>query len=143
MAHRAFLFSVACALVLTGCMKAPNGGAGDNKQLAELQKQVAAAQQANKDLRTKIAARLAVTGDPLDDFFNAPEFWQCTYDSGWSDCANRCTKATSDGYKACIANNPPGPARQQCVNENAQRGSNCLKNCPVPNPDSGLSTCFM
>ena len=142
MAHRAILFSVACALALTSCSQGASGGGGD-KKLEELQKQVAAAQQQNKDLRTKIAARQALTGDPLGDFFGAPEFWQCTYDSGWSDCANRCTKATSAGYKACIENNPVGPARTQCINKNTESGQNCLKNCPRPRPDSGVSSCFM
>jgi len=140
MARSALLSIVACSLVLAGCNRETSGGG--SADLAELQKQVQAAQQSNKDLRMKIAARQAVTGNPLDDFFNAPEFWQCTYDSGWSDCAGRCTKATSAGYKACLQR-PEGPQRQQCIRENSLRGSNCLKNCPVPSPDSGLSSCFM
>ena len=117
------------------------GGGGD-KRIAELEKQVKAAQDQNRDLRTKMAARQALGQWGWDNFLSQPEFWQCTYDSAWSDCANRCTKATGEGAKICMQK-PEGPERQSCLQENAQRGSNCLKACPVPTESSGLSTCFM
>ena len=130
MRRTSFLLSLACALTLSGCDQAGRMGGGD-KRVAELEKQVAAAQAQNNDLRVKIAARQSLGQWGWDNFLREPEFWQCTYDSAWSDCASRCTKATNAGYKACLANHPEGPEREQCVRENALRGSNCLQNCPV------------
>ena len=132
MKRTAFLLSIGCALVIAGCDRPAHDGGGGGDRVAQLEKQVTAMKDRDRDLRTKMAARSAFPGgSPLDDFFASPEFWQCTYDSAWSDCASRCTKATSDGYKACLANHPPGPARVQCVEENSRRGSDCLRNCPV------------
>ena len=121
-------------LVLTGCEERAN-------RPADLEQRVAALEQQNRDLRTKMAASQSLLGgrSGLENFFDAPEFWQCTYDSGWSDCASRCTRQTRAGYQACLRNHPDGPQRQQCVQENAQRGSACLNACPRPDPTGGVN----
>ena len=129
MTRTAILLSIGGALILAGCDQA--GSMGGDKRIAELEKQVTAGQDQNRDLRTKMAARQSLGQWGWDNFLKSPEFWQCTYDSGWSDCASRCTKATNAGYQACLANNPEGPARQKCVADNAKSGSACLQNCPV------------
>ncbi len=125
----ALLLGAGCALVLAGC---DQSGMGGGKSIADLEKKIAAVEDQNRDLRAKMAAAQPfLNRSPLGNFFASPEFWQCTYDSSWSDCSSRCSKQTSDGYQACLANNPEGPKRQACVEENTQRGANCLANCPV------------
>ena len=124
------LLGIGVALSLAGCDQAGRGGGGGD--VAELQKQVTAVQDQNRDLRAKIAASQPfINRSPLGNFFANPEFWQCTYDSSWSDCSARCSKATAAGQKACEANHPEGDARKACVAENSARGANCLRNCPV------------
>lgn len=117
--------------LLSSCERSTAGGENVEKRVAELEKQVTAIQQQNRDLRAKARAMHVFGRSPLGDFFTSPEFWQCTYDSSWSDCSSRCSKQTSEGYNACIQNHPEGPERESCVKENTERGANCLKNCPV------------
>jgi hypothetical protein len=98
--------------------------------VAELEKQVAALQEQNRDTRAKLRAAHGFGRSPLEDFFASPEFWQCTYDSAWADCSSRCSKATQEGYKLCLQK-PEGPERINCINENSARGQACLRACPV------------
>ena len=124
-----FVVSVGCALLAIGCGGA--GGGGVDKRLADLEKKVTTLQDQNRDLRVKLRTSHAFPGgSPLQDFFNSPEFWQCAYDSSWSDCSSRCAKQTAERNKACL-DKPEGPERQQCVQQVALDGSNCLKACPV------------
>jgi len=134
------LLSVSCALVLAGCGQGGLGGGGGDKRLADIEKQVKDSQDQNRDLRTKMAAREALGDWGWNHFLHEPEFWQCTYDSGWSDCANRCTKQTSDGYKACMQK-PEGPVRNACIQANAENGASCLKSCPAPSINEGVTHC--
>ncbi|WP_205480388.1 hypothetical protein [Sphingomonas arenae] len=117
--------TLVCVIALAGCRESAPRQEG-------LEQRVVALEQQNRDLRMKMAASQSLLGGRtgLENFFDAPEFWECTYDSGWSDCASRCTKQTRAGYQACLSRHPEGPARQQCVTENAQRGSACLNACP-------------
>jgi hypothetical protein len=133
MTMKPLVVGLGCALLLIGCTGAPAGdGAGSaDKRLADLEKKVATLQDQNRDLRVKLRASHAFpTRSPIEDFFASPEFWQCTYDSSWSDCSSRCSKQTAERNKACL-DKPEGPQRQQCVEQAAQDGSTCLKNCPV------------
>jgi hypothetical protein len=126
------VLSLGSALLLFGCDHAAPGGGGVDKRVADLEKQVGTLQEQNRDLRVKLRLSHSFpTRSPLEDFFASPEFWQCTYDTSWSDCANRCSKQTSEGFQACIDNNPEGPGRVHCIEENTARGQNCLKACPV------------
>lgn len=141
MTMRAFVLSLGCALFVAGCNPAPAGGGATDKRLAELEKSVGALKAQNTDLRAKIRTRNAFPGrSPIDDFFNSPEFWECTYDSSWSDCASRCSKATADRNKACM-DKPEGPERVQCVEQAALDGSTCLKNCPVQTSPTDPPNC--
>ena len=82
MKRTAFLLSIGCALVIAGCDRPAHDGGGGGDRVAQLEKQVTAMKDRDRDLRTKMAARSAFPGgSPLDDFFASPEFWQCTYDS--------------------------------------------------------------
>lgn len=120
------------ALALAGCQQAaPAGGDAMEKRIADLEGQIGAAQEQNRDLRAKARAAHVFGRSPLGDFFARPEFWQCTYDSSWSDCAGRCSTQTSQGYKACLDKYPEGPGRVKCVDDNTTRGANCLRGCPV------------
>lgn len=116
------------AFILAACSPAPTGDS--EKRLAALEQKVTGLKAQNDDLRVKAAAVQSFPrGSPLDDFFASREFWECTYDSAWSDCARRCSKQTSDGAKIC-AQKPEGE-RLACFKENTDRGANCLKACPV------------
>jgi uncharacterized coiled-coil protein SlyX len=147
----AFVLSLTSALLLFGCDRATPGGGGVDKRVADLEKQVAGLQEQvaglqeqvaglqeqfaglqeqNRDVRAKLRAAHSFGRSPLEDLFASPEFWQCTYDSSWADCSNRCSKQTSDGYQACLTK-PEGPERVQCINENTATGQACLQACPV------------
>ena len=133
--------SLGCALLLASCTAPPTGGGGVDKRLAEVEKKVATLQAQNTDLRAKVRTSHAFpTGNPLTDFFNSPEFWQCTYDSSWSDCSSRCSKATSDRYKACLMK-PEGPERVNCINQSSADGAACLKACPVQTSPTDPPSC--
>ena len=139
----AFLIGLSCALALAACKPAPGGGpSGDaEKRLADLEKKVATLQTQNTDVRAKLrSVHSFPTRSPLEDFFAAPEFWECTYDSSWSDCSSRCSKATGERYKACLMK-PEGPERVTCINQAAMDGSACLKACPVQTSPTDPPSC--
>jgi hypothetical protein len=125
------VLSLGSALLLFACDRPATREASIDKRVADLEKQVGILTEQNRDLRIKARAVHAFGRSPLGDFFASAEFWQCTYDSSWADCSSRCSKATADGLAACKKNHPEGPARQECVDDNTERGENCLKNCPV------------
>lgn len=118
------------ATLLAGCnATVPAGNAASDKRVAALEKEVAMLKERDRDVRAKIRASHGWGNSPVEDFLSSPEFWECTYDSGWSDCANRCSAQTSSGYQACLQK-PEGPERVACVNDNSARGAACLKACP-------------
>ncbi|HYE29083.1 MAG TPA: hypothetical protein VEA61_12745 [Allosphingosinicella sp.] len=89
------------------------------------------AQERDRDLRIKIRLAQPFSGrSPLQDFFAAPEFWQCTYDSSWSDCSTRCAKDAADLRAEC-AKKTDAAEREKCYSEAAERVAHCVKNCPV------------
>lgn len=143
MKMKALVLGLGCALLLAGCNPASTGGAagGAEKRLADLEKKVGTLQAQNTDLRTKMRIRNSFPGrSPIDDFFASPEFWECTYDSSWSDCAKRCSDATGTRNKACLAM-PEGPKRVQCIEQAAADGSACLRACPVQTSPTDPPNC--
>ncbi len=143
---RALVLGVGCTLLLAACTPASTGGgaapAGAEKRLTDLEKKVATLQAQNTDLRAKLRTRAGFPGrSPIDDFFASPEFWECTYDSSWSDCSKRCSTATADRNKACMAI-PEGPKRVQCVDQAATDGAACLKACPVQTSPTDPLSCI-
>ncbi len=135
------VLSMGSALLFFGCERPTTGGGDVDKRVADLEKQVATLQERNRDLRAKARAAHVFGRSSLGDFFASAEFWQCTYDSSWSDCSSRCSKQTSDGQAACIKNHPEGPGRVSCINENTERGAACLKNCPVQSSPTSPLDC--
>lgn len=142
MKMRAFVLGLGCALLLAGCTPAPaGGGAATEKRLADLEKSVGTLKAQNTDLRAKLRTQNVFSGrSPLGDFFASPEFWECTYDSSWSDCSSRCSKNTADRNTACLQK-PEGPERVQCVQQAAADGSACLKACPVQTSPTDPPSC--
>jgi len=124
------VLSLGSTLLLFGCERPTTGGGGVDKRLADLENQVGTLQEQNRDLRAKLRASHGFGRSPLEDFFASPEFWECTYDSGWVDCSSRCAKQTSAGYNQCLQK-PEGSERTNCINDNTSRGQACLKACPV------------
>lgn len=118
--------------LLAGCnATVPAGSDASNQRLAALEKEVALLKERDRDVRAKIRVSHGWGNSPVEDFLANPDFWECTYDTGWSDCANRCSTQTSQGYLACLQR-PEGPERQRCVKENSDRGAACLQACPTP-----------
>jgi len=128
-------------LLVLGCSPKTEGGEGVEKRVADLEKRVATLQEQSRDLRAKVGlSHRFPTGDPLADFFANPEFWECTYDTAWSDCGNRCAKQTGDGFKACQTK-PEGPERVQCIDDNTKSGQSCLNACPVQTAPTDPPAC--
>ena len=144
MTIRAWLAGFGCVALLAGCNPAPGGGSGGGgaeQRLVELEKSVGVLKAQNTDLRAKLKVRNSFPGrSPIEDFFNSPEFWQCTYDSSWTDCANRGSAQTADANKICLEK-PEGPERVTCVNDAAQAGSACLMACPVQTSPTDPPSC--
>lgn len=120
------------AILLAGCnATVPASSDASSKRLAALEKEVALLKERDRDVRAKIRVSHGWGNSPVQDFLANPDFWECTYDTGWSDCATRCSTQTSRGYQACLQR-PEGPERQRCVEENSNRGAACLRACPAP-----------
>ena len=136
----AFVLSLGCALLVVGC--SPPAPSGDSeKRLKALEGKVATLQQQNSDVRAKLKAFHGFPGrSPLGDFFASPEFWQCTYDSAWSDCADRCGMNSATSLIECNKK-PEGPDRQKCVQEAADAASKCLMACPVQTSPTDPTSC--
>lgn len=125
------VLSLGSALLMLGCDRSATRGGNVDQRLADLEKQVGMLKEQNRDVRAKLKAANSFGSSGLADFFAHPEFWQCTYDSSWSDCSSRCSQLTSQRYLKCLTDHPEGPERQRCVRENAEAGTACLKGCPV------------
>lgn len=136
------VLSLGSVLLMLGCDRTATREGNLDQRVADLEKQVGMLKEQNRDVRAKLKAANSFGRSPLADFFASPEFWQCTYDSSWSDCSSRCSKSTSDGLNACFAEHPVGPARQKCVDENTARGAACLKGCPVQASPTELPGCI-
>jgi hypothetical protein len=138
---RDFILGLGCAALVAGCSPAPAGGGGAEKRLAELEKSVAGLKADNTDLRAKLKARNVFSDrSPLGDFFASPEFWECTYDSSWTDCSGRCSATTAAANKICMQK-PAGPERVSCIEKATADGAACLKACPVQTSPTGPPSC--
>lgn len=89
-------------------------------RVAELEKQ-----QVNMKAKAKMAIGF---GSPLDNFFNADEFWENTVDVGTSECYKRCADANAQHRQACsqIAD---CAQRQACYEEALANVTSCVQNC--------------
>jgi hypothetical protein len=105
---------------------------GDDERLATrvqtLESDVAALQRQADDLALKnqITSSLLFRS-PLEDFFQSPEFWENTYDSGQADCARRCIAELQTHRQACMQ--LPEGQRLQCFQEATDRASRCQTQC--------------
>jgi hypothetical protein len=139
------VLAIGSALLGAGCSPGASGGAttGEpvDKRVTELERQVTALQAQNRDVRAKLrAAHSLPTRSPLEGFFASPEFWECTYDSSWTDCSKRCSANTATANAACF--DKPEAERVACFDKAAQDGSNCLKNCPVQSSPTNPPSCI-
>ena len=115
-------------LAFGGCRQ--TGPADDQvaKKVQALESKLDALQKQTDDLKLKneISSSLLFRS-PLDDFFNSPEFWERTYDSGKADCAKRCIKELQTARAACMTR--PEGQRLQCFQEATDRAAACQKGC--------------
>lgn len=121
------------SLMLASC-----GSPGPDPQVAQLEKKMAALQleldQANTRFEGEVLKLQSIAkmhdfdGDPLKDFFNAPEFWENTYDSGNSDCCKRCSDAAKEHRAACADETDPDK-RAACYAEAASQVASCVDGC--------------
>jgi outer membrane murein-binding lipoprotein Lpp len=93
-----------------------------------LESDVAALQRRADDLALKnqITSSLLFRS-PLEDFFQSPEFWENTYDSGQADCAKRCIAELQTHRQACLQ--LPENQRLACFQEATDRASRCQTQC--------------
>ena len=122
---------VSCLGVFLVCVGCSQGGP-EQEELARkvqaLEGRVEALQKQAEDLalKSRIASGLLSQGG-LADFFQSPEFWENTYDSGEADCARRCI-AELQQLRAACAQKPEGQ-RLQCYEEASSRAFNCHRQC--------------
>lgn len=103
---------------------------GIDPRTAELERENATLRERDAAAKAKLATiRKFPFRSPLGDFFASPEFWECTYDSGWSDCAARCAGEAADLRAAC-EQKPSCEEKQRCYEEAAQRAATCVQACP-------------
>jgi hypothetical protein len=78
-------------------------------------------------LKSRIVTSSRLGRSPLEDFFNSPEFWENTYDSGQADCARRCIEANQQHRAECAK--LPANAQEACYRDALDRVTNCQKGC--------------
>jgi hypothetical protein len=85
-------------------------------------------------LKSRIAGSLFGKSG-LDLFFDAPEFWENTYDSGEADCSLRCINDLTARRKVCAAK-PTAAERLACeaaaVSDAVICQSGCSQSFPRP-----------
>ena len=131
-----FVLGVGVLLICIGCdQRADNTTNTTDKKVAELEAKVATLEKRNDDLELKgrMAGRSFPFGSPLENFFNADEFWENPYDSGQADCARRCVETLQSERRACEAITDCAQ-RERCFTDVVQRASNCQTNCSRSNP---------
>lgn len=122
---------VSCLTIVLACSGCEQGRPGDDQLSAKVQAletNVNALQKRVDDLalKTQITSGLGF-GSPLDNFFNSPEFWENTYDSGQADCSKRCIKVLQTHRAACAEK--PEAQRLQCYQEASSAASKCHVGC--------------
>lgn len=122
-------FVLLLSLLAYSCKQEELGDDQLSKKVQALESKVDSLQKRLDDqrLKTKIASSLLFQS-PLEQFFNAPEFWENTYDSGQADCSNSCIKQLQAVREEC-AKETDANARLQCYQEAADRAANCHKQC--------------
>lgn len=114
-------------LGLISCQPATTSDPVQAKTIDSLTARIAALE--SQHTQTLMKGRLAASfGSPLDDFFNADEFWENTVDVGTSECYKRCAKAASEHRKACDALTDC-KKKEDCYKEAATNVANCVQNC--------------
>jgi hypothetical protein len=78
-------------------------------------------------LKARIVTSSHLGRSPLEDFFNSPEFWENTYDSGQADCARRCIEANQQHRAECAK--LPANKQEACYRDALDRVTNCQKGC--------------
>jgi hypothetical protein len=105
---------------------------GIDPRTAELEKENARLREKDAAVKARLATiRQFPFRSPLEDFFASPEFWECTYDSGASDCAARCASEAA-ALRAACEQKPSCEEKQRCYEEAAQRAAACVQACPRP-----------
>jgi hypothetical protein len=136
MNRSAFLLGLGCVLFLSSCY-----GGGADKRITDLETRLTATQDQNRDLRAKMsAAQSFAVRSPLAEFFAADDFWQCTYNSSWSDCSSRCAKAAALHRHQCAAMTDDAK-RGKCYIEASDNAAHCVQNCPVQMSPTSLPNC--
>lgn len=122
---------VALLCIVAVCTACTQGTSQDERlstRVEALESDVAALNARTSDLMLKnqITSSLLFRS-PLENFFQSPEFWENTYDSGQADCARRCIAELQTHREACLE--LPEDQRLACFEEAVQRGSRCQQQC--------------
>lgn len=124
------------ALIFCSCKK--------NKTTAELRKKLIQLEKINKEKDKKVMA-LAVTVQMLardlnqfdhsgiSIFFDAPEFWEDTYNINPFRCNTACGSGYGAALKRCNTIQD-SKEREKCINETNSWFINCISGCPPVNP---------
>lgn len=89
-------------------------------------------------------AKARILGDPLDDFFGAPENWEVIRPEdewgGWGgapdmDCIDGCRQQAEAFIKRnCQGQNLDDEQRRQCAELAWKQATECIAACPLPSP---------
>ena len=122
------LILVPISIGLLACTEQSSDQSQLEQRVADLEQQLAEMQEKSTDTRVKIAAAgSSVFSSPLARFFGESEFWENTYDVGYSECSSGCGKRSVAGHKACDLK--PEPEREACNDLVTSNSQSCQFEC--------------
>lgn len=124
------LSKVAIVFLLVSVVVGCNNNDHLKKRISELEKKLDEKEQQVAELAVTVIAVAAIGDTPLQDFFNAPEFWESTYEV---DPTTGCLGGCSRTYQSTILNTcseiKDEEERQACVDSAYARMLLCTAAC--------------
>lgn len=131
----ALLFASAC----TNSGNDPRTDALEGR-IKELEAEVVALHKNDTAVRLLIRRTVDVShfnNSPWENFLNADEFWENTYDVNPFACLDQCMPAARAAERLCY-NFPPGTDRDDCLKRANMQVIGCIDGCPSVHGIGGL-----
>ncbi|MEL7489928.1 MAG: hypothetical protein AAGJ73_04345 [Pseudomonadota bacterium] len=119
------------SFLLAGC---GGGDPGSSQEIDELRAENEKLEAKVADLKAKGRASSIFMDSALKDFFEADEFWENTYDVGFSNCSNTCTDTAKARRENCEDQSPTS----QCMRDATDAANACIRQCFDSHGPDGL-----